>query len=420
MHVHSPPRTLIAGALSLLAAACAPAYTAAPADIPKLEATLQRTPDAIDPLVQLGIAYRAAHRPDDAVRPLERALQRDPRNATAMLFLGLAQEDRKEYEEAARWYAAYLKANPGSAMERQVHQRLALVSHERTTESVKQALADEARLRSTPPEPHTLAVLPFRVSAQDTSLQPLGRAMAELLTTDLSQTARVKVLERARVQMLIDEMQLAVQQRVDPATAARAGRLLGAERLLEGDISGDDAQLRLQAILAQVPALGGSGGTVAPQSFDTKDRLAQLFDMEKRTALGIYESLGIELTAAERQQVTRRATQNIQALLAYGLGLEDEDAGQFEAAAQRFKQAHALDPHFTVAAERAAEASAAAAAKKTTTDAVAQQAMAEAANLAGGLVGLVPGLNRRDPAEALGGEGVAGQTLVDILIRRPR
>ena len=70
----------------------------------------------------------------------------------------------------------------------------------------------------------TVAVFPFLYRGSDPALEPLGRALSELLVTDLGQVKRLRVLERARVQVLLDEMDLAERGLVDSTTAARSGR----------------------------------------------------------------------------------------------------------------------------------------------------------------------------------------------------
>ena len=60
--------------------------------------------------------------------------------------------------------------------------------------------------------------------------------------------------------------------------------------------------------------------------------------------------MGIQLTRAERVSIQRRPTNNLQAFFAYCRGLQEEDAGRFEAAASFFQSAVQLDPGFQAAA----------------------------------------------------------------------
>ena len=61
--------------------------------------------------------------------------------------------------------------------------------------------------------------MPFRFTGSDTSLKPLERGMAELIVTDLSRSQSLKVVERAQLQSLLDEIQLQQSGAVAAGTA---------------------------------------------------------------------------------------------------------------------------------------------------------------------------------------------------------
>src|SRR5690606_16555960 len=136
------------------------------------------------------------------------------------------------------------------------------------------------------------------------------RALAEMLVTDLSQTERLRVLERTRIQLLVDEMDLGDSGLVDSLTTARSGRLLGAERIVQGQINVNETLLRLQAAV-----VGSSTGQLSGRPLVEEDALQQLFEMQKRLAFNLYESLGIQLTPAERERISQIPPQNLHALL---------------------------------------------------------------------------------------------------------
>lgn len=151
-------------------------------------------------------------------------------------------------------------------------------------------------------------------------------------------------------------------------------------------------------------------------------------------ALALYASLGIELTPAERERVNDRRTEHLQAVLAYGAGLEAGDAGDFGLAARSFEAAAALDPGFTEAAERAEEARSLAAAEATSTRRLAtldgEDLMTELGpedwrRLQVGLrelVSYIPSPGGRDVVpEATGTEGLAGSRRggVEFIFRGP-
>jgi hypothetical protein len=85
----------------------------------------------------------------------------------------------------------------------------------------------------------------------------------------------------------------------------------------------------------------------------------QLFSAEKDLVGQTFKDLGITLTPAEQQDVDRRPTSSLQALLAYSRGLMAEDAGRLDEAARFFESARSADPGFGAALQRAQSAASA-------------------------------------------------------------
>lgn len=302
----------------------------------------------------------------------------------------------------------------------QVRDRLALLDRIELDLAVKDAVSRERELSSRTPEPLTIGVFPFLTTTNDPQLRPLGTAMAELLTTDLAQTNRLKVVERVRLQDLLDEIKLSEARRVEPASAVRSGKLLGAGTLIQGRIEGTRTELSLQTAVVRVAT-----PNAAPNPLRDKEALNRFFDAEKRLALGIYGRLGIQLTSAERERITQQATSNVQALLELGFGLEAQDAGRYAEAAARFERAAQLDPNFALAKQHATEARSLSRAEGVSIAALSQTAVSEIpsfrpVDVFQSVQRLVPNPGVRDPAaEAFGTEGVSRHGTVEIVIRRP-
>ncbi|MBX6363198.1 MAG: tetratricopeptide repeat protein [Gemmatimonadetes bacterium] len=422
----------VAGVAVLLAAcatgAGAPPKAPTPADVARLEAALARDTSNVAARIALGAAYRASGEPEKARALLERAVAARPTDAGAVVALGLAYEDLGRFADARKLYTDFLSTGrPSAALRSRLRARLPLLARRELQAAVRAALADEQALGdSTPPEPRTVAVFPLLYAGRSPTLAPLGRALAELLVTDLSQTSRLRVLERARVQMLIDEMKLAENGLVDPQTAARTGRLLRAGRVVQGRIEGDSVQLRLEA--AAVAVAGADSSRITPVG--GQDAAERLFDLEKRIALGLYESMGIELTVAERERVMARPTMNLRALLEFGRGLEAEDRGDYAGAAEHYRRAREADPGFQMAAANGDEAEALALATHTQpTELVGIAGVSVAAGgptaagpieLLAPLDGMIADPSVRDVGpEVTRVEGLGQPATVRIIIRRP-
>ena len=65
----------------------------------------------------------------------------------------------------------------------------------------------------------------------------LGDGMAEMLATALVETGKFKILERQQIHDVLGEQDLGASGRVDPATAAKIGKILGARYLVYGTVN---------------------------------------------------------------------------------------------------------------------------------------------------------------------------------------
>jgi TolB-like protein len=205
----------------------------------------------------------------------------------------------------------------------------------------KRALQMEGQIDASKIPARTLGVLPFSVAERDTLLQPLGYAMASFLISDLARSSELKLVERERLDAILKELDLIDGGVVEPRTGPRVGRLVGARRLLIGEISsGAGGTITLTARLVDVIA-----GTVE-QLLTASAPLARVLEAEKALAMRVFEELGITLTAAERAEVQQRQTSNLGAMLAFGRGVQAEAHGDASEAVRRFEDAARMDAAF--------------------------------------------------------------------------
>ncbi len=104
---------------------------------------------------------------------------------------------------------------------------------------------------SAPARP-TLAVLYFDVHESMKAEQVFRKGLAQMLITDLAQSADLQVVERERLEEVLSELKLQGSAQVDPATAQRAGKLLGAKYLLMGAIVPLGKKLSFETRVLQV------------------------------------------------------------------------------------------------------------------------------------------------------------------------
>jgi hypothetical protein len=82
------------------------------------------------------------------------------------------------------------------------------------------------------------------------------------------------------------------------------------------------------------------------------DAMDQLFALEKRIALDLFDELGVQLTVAERNAIEQRPTRSLAAFLAYSRGLTAEDQGRYDDASRFYRDAAHLDPTFGAALQK--------------------------------------------------------------------
>lgn len=339
-------------ALAVLLAGCAgstgplAAPGVAPADIHALEQERAAHPSDPALLTRLGAAYYSADRYDDARQTLRASLSLDGRSFPATVYLGLAYEQLGQLDSARAAFTRAGKLPISSDQRRTLDDHLLLLTRKELARDAHAALAREDTLAATAPVPNTVAVLPFRYRGSNDELRPLERGLSQLVLTDLGKVDQLRLLERERVQALMDEMQLGDSGRAESTTAARSGRLLRAERVVQGALQDPTGgQLRLDATVVNAT----SANVVASGS--AQDPLPRLFDMEKQVVMELLNRMGITLSPAERRAISERPTADLQAFLAYSRGLVAEDHGDFAGAAEQYDAALARDPNFRAARE---------------------------------------------------------------------
>jgi TolB-like protein len=198
----------------------------------------------------------------------------------------------------------------------------------------------------------TLAVLYFDYGGKDASLEALRKGLAEMLISDLSAVDELRVVERDRLQAVLDEQKLAKAGKTDPATAARIGKLLGARYLVLGSYFDVMKAFRVDARLVDVEtgqivkSVGASG---KPDDF---------LGLEQQLAEGLKQALhGVATMPAKADAPTpaRRGSANppkqlkTETAVMYGRALVAMDDGDRRTARTLFKKVLSAQPDFELA-----------------------------------------------------------------------
>jgi len=311
-----------------------------------LQKALEKDPDSAPLRVDLAEALYHQDELERAQKYLDQARSLDPDSGEAVLLLGLIHEKRGDREQAIAAYRNYTRLSRLSRMRRLIEARLDRLIREQIQEETRKALARESRLEVADAPDNAVAVAPFRNAGANRSLDPLQKGLAEMMVTDLSQVSALQVVERLRMQEMMQEIGLGMTGMVDEATAPRLGKLLGASRVVAGSFADlAEEQLRLDIRVAGVKQ-------EEMESSEARGPLAKLFRLQKELTFGLIEAMGIVLSEEERDAIQEIPTENLLAFIAYSKGLDLEDQGKHQEAATAYQEAVGLDPGFRAAQER--------------------------------------------------------------------
>ncbi|MFT5585029.1 MAG: TolB-like protein [Cognaticolwellia sp.] len=193
-------------------------------------------------------------------------------------------------------------------------------------------------------EEMTLAVLPLDKAAASDEYAGLGKALAGMLVTDLSAVPGIKLVERERLQALLDELELNSGDFVDPKSAQKLGRGVGARFVLAGSFSVVGEQFVLDARVVSVES-----GEIY-KAADANGLITDFVSVEKDLVESLLTGLAVSLTSSVKRQLYSVApTEDFGAFTAYGEGIEAQDSGNLEAARAAYERAVAADPDFAEA-----------------------------------------------------------------------
>jgi TolB-like protein len=192
------------------------------------------------------------------------------------------------------------------------------------------------------PKP-ALAILFFDYTGKDEALAPLREGLAQMLISDFSAGGQVRVVERARLKALLEEQKLGQSGQVDPASAARVGKLLGARFLVLGSFFDLKNVLRIDARVVEVET-----GKII-RSVGTNGAADDFWTLEKNLAQKLGEVLESNLPAFIRPAAVAPPKVKSKTIATYGRALRALDAGRRAEAKQLLDQVVTEAPQFSLA-----------------------------------------------------------------------
>jgi len=286
-----------------------------------------------------------------AIDDLKNAQALSPSYSPTELYLGLAYLKEDRSSDAIAAWQKYVSLRPGTETEKRndltatITQYLTILLREQDREQAEKAIAQERRIG--PGDPDTVAITYYH-NLGSPRLLYLQKGLTALIIDDVSKVPGIKVVERDKLQALLDEMNLGSSGLVDPRTAARAGHLLGAGQVATGSyLDPTKGNLHITSILADT----GSARRKPQPPADGRE--VEFYVVEKTIAKAILNDLNHNEKQLQAEgvlaQVEKPQTKNHSAFEAFSRGLDSKDRGNYAQARSQFQEALKDDPDFELA-----------------------------------------------------------------------
>jgi tetratricopeptide (TPR) repeat protein/tRNA A-37 threonylcarbamoyl transferase component Bud32 len=199
--------------------------------------------------------------------------------------------------------------------------------------------------RGAPGRQVTLAILPFRNESGDHTLDWLGGSLAEMLRTDVGQSAEFHTVSPDRMHQILSDLRISPDSELDASTLRRIAEFTSADRVVSGQYVKLGDQIRIDATLQDLK----QQRTVSLKTEAPDER--QLLGSVDQLAKAIQQNLTLAPEAVKEMQASAfvPSSKSPEALREYSQGLEFWRQGNQLEAAKRFEAATKDDPTFALA-----------------------------------------------------------------------
>jgi TolB-like protein len=195
-----------------------------------------------------------------------------------------------------------------------------------------------------------IAVFPFAnggsYGQSKEDFDALERGIAGMMISELAQNPAARVVEREQVQRLLDEQNLGAQGRVDPQTAAKVGKLVGARYVILGNFIDFYGDFRVDVRIVNTET-----SEIVKTESDRQQR-EHLFDIIRNVATRLMRDANLpalQRSASNEQRMNRQVP--TEALTYYSRALLYQDRGQKDKAIEMYNRAITIFPDFAEAKE---------------------------------------------------------------------
>jgi len=195
------------------------------------------------------------------------------------------------------------------------------------------------------PEPLVLAIIPLRNASGDASLNWLGGSLAEVVRTEVGQSAEFRTVSPDRLQQVLTDLRIGPDSEIAPTDLQRIAEFTKARLLVWGQYARVGDKIRIEAKLDDlkgqrtVPLSAEAAGESA--LLGTADKLAQTIQQNLSLGRGSVQSL--------KAAAFKPSSNSLEAIRAYTDGMAKARQGNYIDAVKEFESATKADANFALA-----------------------------------------------------------------------
>jgi TolB-like protein len=195
-----------------------------------------------------------------------------------------------------------------------------------------------------------IAVLPFydggSIGPNRENLERWTIGLQQQMITELAQNPTLRLVERGRLREILDELDLARTDRVDPQTAARVGRLVGARYMIVPSYTDVYGTLQMNARIVDAET-----GEIFPRPAQVQGKREGVFDLVVDLSNRLTQGMRLPPLAAnvQAERKARKLPEEAFTLYALALGLQED--GEVDEAIELYRRISQQFPQMTEASE---------------------------------------------------------------------
>jgi TolB-like protein len=183
-----------------------------------------------------------------------------------------------------------------------------------------------------------LAIIDFKnrsITSRE-QFDPMEKGFADLLINRLNNSTDLRVVERERIQWILDEIKLQNQYEMDGAV--RLGKQLGVQSVLMGSFIIMDDEIWLGARLVKVET------SEILLTDEIKGELDNFFDLVDQLSVKIAEKINANLNTVSAEDQAK--VPSLDAIMSYSIGLSYLEQEDYKMAYEKFNEALKYDPDY--------------------------------------------------------------------------